>query len=187
MVQAALPFRTGTAFVITELTGEKRTITMKGRGLPKRPFTLSGSMRTDLSWYAGSPEGTLQIMGASLDPTTISGKWSDKFLSIFSEEEDVQAAFGTDHIAGQPVRFENDRQDTAAPVTISGGGVGEGAPAGFDSVGELANKIDEIRRQGQILEVKWGRQLRRGILQKFTQNWHTTQDLEWEMVFQWMS
>lgn len=160
-------------------------ITLKGRGLPRRPFTLSGQMRTDLTWYAGSPEGTLQIMGATLDDTMISGKWSDRFISIDSEEEDVQAAIGSEGIAGQPVRREEDRGDTSAPITISGD-TGIGAFP-FQNVAEVANKVDEIRRQGQVLEVTWGAQLRRGIMKKFVQKWSTHQDLEWEMNFQWMS
>lgn len=178
MATSALPFNTGSAFVIRELSGEKRKVTLRGRGLPKRPFTLSGSMRSDLTWYAGSAEGTLQIMGASLDPTTITGKWSDRFISENSEEEEVIAAIGTNGIAGQPVR--GDRKGTSAdPIVV------DGSPP--STVHEAAEIVDEVRRQGQMVEVTWGGLLRRGILQKFVQKWQTHQDLEWEMHFRWVS
>lgn len=195
MVQAAQPFSTGTSFVIRELTGEKRTITLKGRGLPRRPFTLSGSMRTDLTWYAGSPEGTLQVMGATLDDTMIGGKWSDRFISLeISEEvrvalerEQTRELFNLENgggIAGQPLRFKQDIADAAAPITITADGESPIIPL---DVADIVDTIDSMRRQGQIMEVSWGRQLRRGIMKRFVQKWHTLHDVEWEMSFQWMS
>lgn len=178
------PYRTGTAFVIRELTGEKRTVTLRGRGLPFRPFTLSGSMRHEITWYPGSPEGVLQVMGATLEPTTVNGRWSDRFISLESDEDEVLEAINTQNIAGQAVRDPTD--DDRAPISISTPGVGS-LEAAVNNVREVVDIIDSIRRHGQIIEVVWGNQLRRGIMSKFTEKWQTNQDLEWEMSFVWTS
>lgn len=68
------------SFVVEELEGDKRKLTLRGRGLPYRPFTLEGSQRHQNDYYPGSPIGTLQVFGAKEEPTTINGWWKDKYL-----------------------------------------------------------------------------------------------------------
>ena len=71
----------GTAFVIRELTGRKRSVTLMGRAGPFRGPTWGVQQRTKKTKYAGSPEATLQLFGIDFDvPTTVNGIWHDRYL-----------------------------------------------------------------------------------------------------------
>lgn len=167
------------AFIIRELTGDRRIVRLSGRALPYRPFTLSGSQRHDLTWYGGSPEGTLQIQGAKEDPTSIKGKWKDRFIkpiSSLSSDELQELGFSSTRTLGG---------------TKAAGQNGE-FPAQLDgepilNVRDLADLIDDIRKKGQHLEITWLDKVRRGILHRFLQSWFTAQDLEYEITFVWNS
>ena len=166
---------TASPFIIRELTGDKRTFRLTGRGLPYRPFTLSGDQRHDITWYAGSPEGTIQMLGAKENETTINGMWKDRFLR---QVADMSAA---EQIAAG---FTSDTQRPAGQQGESGAQI-DGQPV--SNVRELAEEIDDVRRKGQFVEVTWVNQLRRGIISAFRQSWHTAQDLEWEIRFVWIN
>lgn len=158
-------------FIITELTGEKRELRLQGRALPYRPFTLTGSMRHELTWYAGSPEGTIQIQGSAEDSTTINGWWKERFIR--SLESLGPETLGTDislGIAGQ----QGD-----APAKLNGRAI--------SGVVELTNLVNDMRKKGQEVKVTWQQHVRRGIISKFTQKWHTDLDVEWELDFVWIS
>jgi len=162
-------------FTIRELTGDKRTFRFTGRALPYRPFTLEGSQRHDLSWYAGSPEGTIQMLGAQENETTVNGWWKDRFIRQpinMSQAEQAAAGFtsGLQSAAGQ---LGN------PPALIDGQSVND--------VRELAEAMDDARRKGQLVEVSWLHTVRQGIISNFRQSWHTTQDLEWELRFVWIN
>lgn len=73
------------SFELRELTGDQRTLTLRGRALPYRPFTLSGSQRNNIEWYNGNPIGVLQVYGAEHKPTTITGAWKDTFIGDSTE------------------------------------------------------------------------------------------------------
>lgn len=168
-----------TDFTIKEATGEKRLVTLRGRGLPFRPIVLSGSQRHDLSWYGGSPEGTMQVLGSKEEPTTIRGRWANRFISKVGDSAEIARALSDGLVAGQPPRPAGDLQDIQAPATIDHDPV--------DDVADLANVVDDIRRQGQQVKVAWGHIQRFGLLSKFVQKWQTTGILEWEMTFTWVS
>jgi len=68
------------SFVVVELTGDQRTITLSARALPYRPLKLSGSQRAEFTAYPGSPILSAQIMGAKEEPTVITGMWKDRYL-----------------------------------------------------------------------------------------------------------
>lgn len=67
-------------FTIEETTGERRKITLIGRALPYRPFSLEGEQRVEIEYPSGSPEGTAQVFGPTEGDCTIKGYWKDKFL-----------------------------------------------------------------------------------------------------------
>jgi len=71
---------TSSTFTIRELTGQTRTVVMQQRGLPYRPFTLKTKQRVSVSWNPGYSIGTGNVMGATEEPTTITGAWRTKFL-----------------------------------------------------------------------------------------------------------
>lgn len=165
-------------FIIRELTGDKRVFRFTGRGLPYRPFTLSGDQRADINWYAGSPEGTIQMLGAKENETTINGMWKDRFLR---QVVDLSPA---DLVAGG---FDQGTAGTASAAGQSGepGALIDGAP--IIHVRELANEMDDVRRKGQIVEVTWLHLKRQGIVRTFRQSWHTAQDVAWEIRFEWIN
>lgn len=148
------------AFVIRELAGDKRTLKLTGRALPYRPLSLDGTQRNSIEWYPGSPIGTLQVYGAKEEPTTIGGQWKDIFLG---------------EATGHTPYAEMEQGDL---------GVGTFA---VTTAQELARLVDEMRRRGVEVEVTWLNQARRGIIDRFSQKWHTGHDLEWELTFAWVS
>lgn len=49
---------------------------------------------------------------------------------------------------------------------------------------ELSQLVDDVRCKGQTIEVRWRHLVRRGILARFSQTWHTDNDLEYEIEFE---
>jgi hypothetical protein len=98
-------------------------------------------------------------LGGEEKPTTIKGTWKDKFI--------------------RPTT------DSGAPVTPSGVALYNGSQVA--DVFQLTQAVDGIRLAGRLLEVKWDRHVRHGILTRFRQSWIRPEDVEWEMEFQWTS
>ncbi len=172
------------AFVIRELTGDKRTFTFTGRGLPYRPFTLSGTQRHDITWYGGSPEGTIQVQGAKEDETTVNGMWKDRFLrqvGSLSPIEQANSGFVDAAFAGggsvDPTRVAGQQGSPGATI--------DGEP--ISSVRFLSEEIDDVRRKGQLVEVTWMHLKRRGLLASYRQSWEDVQDVAWEIRFVWIN
>jgi len=143
-----------TSFAIIERTGDKRAVVLRGRALPYRPFSLSGTQRNSIEWYPGNPIGVLQVYGAKEEETTIQGYWKDIFLG--------EGGNGIPSYA----------QLNGAPLLTAI---------------DLAGTIDDIRRKGQEIVVTWLNHTRYGIIDRFTQKWHTGHDVEWEISFAWIS
>lgn len=55
-------------------------IKLGGRSGPFRPLKIGGKMRVQTTFYPGNPVATQQPIGATEDPTTITGEWNDRFL-----------------------------------------------------------------------------------------------------------
>lgn len=102
------------AFVIEEITGQRRSVALRGRALPHQgSASWGGRMRTKSNWYAGNPEATLQVLGPEELPTTIEGWWKDRYLSADvsvtgfdapTTSEELVAIFDAIRIAGQALR-----------------------------------------------------------------------------------
>lgn len=52
---------------------------------------------------------------------------------------------------------------------------------------DAVRAVDSVRLLGQLLEVTWLDTLRRGFLRAFEQKWHTSEDVEWRLTFEWIS
>lgn len=161
-----------TPFIIRELTGDQRTITLKGRSLPYRPFELTGTQRYSLDWYPGSPVGTMQVFGAKEETTTITGYWKDKFLG-----GDLDFGSAPASVSSAGLEFVPEANEEVIVVNDER----------IRTVRELALIVDDFRRKGQEVEVTWLNIARRGIMERFTQKWHNGHDLEWEISFAWLS
>lgn len=166
------------SFTIKELTGDKRTLILRGRGLPYRPFELSGSQRKSVDWYPGSPIGTLQVFGAREEPTTISGAWKDKFLG---------GEAGTSASAELSSEGPGLSDAEAAELGVAAGESISISNQVFVTVRDLVAVVDDMRRKGQEVEVTWLNQVRRGIIDKFVAKWMTGSDVDWEWTFEWTS
>jgi len=150
------------AFTIRELSGERRTVRLVDRALPYRPFELETSQRGEITWLPGNPVATITVLGAEEDPTTINGFWKDKYLG-----QTVDATIGN----AQPTRI--------FPIMVDSQSV--------NNVLAAVSLMDDIVRQGQLIEVSWHNQTRQGLLQKFRKRFHNSHDVEWEMDFLWSS
>jgi hypothetical protein len=149
-----------TTFAIKQITGDQNLkLELRGRALPYQPLELEGSMRAETTWYPGNAVATIQMLGAEEKPTVIKGMWKDKFIKSQTDEGDSVDPTGVALFKGVQV------SDTLA----------------------LTQAVDKIRLQGQLLEVTWDSQVRRGILNRFKQVWYRREDVEWEMEFIWTS
>lgn len=70
----------GAPVIVTELTGQKRQIVLRGRALPFRGPSFSSTQRVKTTYYTGNPEATQQLFGPTYDNTTFTGIWRDKYL-----------------------------------------------------------------------------------------------------------
>ena len=68
------------AVTIEETTGQRRSVTLRGRALPYQGVAFGGTMRVATTWYPGNPVATMQVLGPELAATTMEGMWKDRFL-----------------------------------------------------------------------------------------------------------
>lgn len=129
------------------------TLTLNDRFLPYRPITVGGKQRAEFTWYPGSPEATVQMLGPEEDTIQLRGFWKDKFLQI-----------------AQSVIL------TAAPANAA-------SLSFIDSVSGLVQVVDDMRRMGRQIKLSWGAMQRVGHIVSFRQTWHNIHDCEWELDF----
>ena len=55
------------------------------------------------------------------------------------------------------------------------------------TVVKAVSTFESIANSGQLLQLTWFTTKRQGYLKKFTQKWHNSHDVEWEMDFEWIS
>ena len=144
---------------IEELTGQRRVLVLSARALPFRPISFLGTQRKEITRYPGNPIATMQMLGPTEEPTTIHGRWSDRF-----------------------VRSVDDDGRTVEPEALAYLN-GELVP----DVRTLASTVDDLRRQGQQIRVTWEHLARDGIIDQFKQDWLRADIVEWEIKFEWGS
>lgn len=158
------------AFVIQELTGQKRTITLRERALPYRPIVFSGIHDVEETKYPGYTKKSQQALGATEDDSEFKGAWKTRFIGDVS----------------------GDRGDAMFQVESSTTETIDGAEAiGVDSTqitsaATAADLMDDIRIQGQVLRVSWAHIVRIGRCVQFQQTWTSIHDVEWMMKFKWI-
>ena len=81
------PLSDAPPLVISERTGDKRVLALRGRALPYRPVEFSGSQRVSMTDYPGNATQSAQVLGAKEEPTTIGGIWKDRYLGRGAEQE----------------------------------------------------------------------------------------------------
>jgi hypothetical protein len=140
--------------------GFVKYLSLAGRALPYRPVSFSGSMRAEFTWYPGNPIATVQVLGPQENATTINGMWKDRFIKTTTDLG--LPVFGQTGVA----RFNG----SLVPDVLT-----------------LVRIMEDFRRRGQLLEVKWDEITRHGIMTSFKSTWLRREDVEWEAEFQWIS
>ncbi len=146
------------AFEIREITGDERSVTLRGRALPYPGGAFEGSQRSTLQWYSGNTVATQQILGPEEMPSVFEGMWKDKFLL------DVQSG-----------ETEADIQGFDTPGFSAG------------TAEELVAAMDDMRREGQVVRVEWGPYVRTGIVKRFRSEPERVEDIRWEVEFEFSS
>mgnify|MGYP001613528902 FL=1 len=127
-------------------------------------------MRAEFTWNPGNPEATVQLLGAKEDPTTFRGTWKDKFLADSTlVTGDTLLSLGGE---------QNGIFNVRPPAELDGRAI--------KTAMELSQTVDDIRRQGQMLEVVWDELAYKGILTQFSRSFQTRRVVEWEMEFTWL-
>ena len=131
---------------------------LNDRFLPYRPITIGGKQRAEFTWYPGSPEATVQMLGPEEDTIQLRGWWKDRFftlnsVSVFPATNAVQV-----------------------PSNLL-----------VQSVADLVQTVDNMRRMGRQITMKWSGMTRVGHIVAFRQTWHNIHDCEWEIDFAVMS
>lgn len=181
---------TSSSFSFKELSGQQRILRLNGRALPYRPFRNTVRQRNDATMLPGYSRASITLLGPEDPPTTINGKWKNKYIS----------ANEADAIEGSVIQRAVEAVDQAiATVGASAGfglssqfGTNETIPIEFQgqrvkTVREAANIIDTWVRTGQLLEVSWDTIAYHGLIEEWETAWHNVHDLEWEMTFRWIS
>jgi hypothetical protein len=74
--QLALPSQ----FVIEELGGQKRTISMTGWALPLKPVEMTAAQRLMVEYYPGATEAVAQVFGPDYTGQSFKGVWIARYL-----------------------------------------------------------------------------------------------------------
>lgn len=188
------------AFVIEEIQqgslsgfGPQRGggLELQGRGLPHRPLSLSTSQRLTMTWLPGYSVAVAQPMGAKEEITSIKGRWNDKYLA-----KDELSAADLGPLGNAFSTVDNAIGAAAAKSSLGSGSVGgvsnDTVPIKYkgqrvEKAYKAAEIVDTMVRSATFVEVRWDNHARRGFITKFSKDWHTALDLEWEMELTWVS
>jgi hypothetical protein len=180
--------------VIRELSGQKRELRLTDRSLPYRPMEIGVGQRVELTWLPGAPRATATVLGPTEDPTTMNGYWKEKYIAPFRPvppapragdstldkiQKGISAVASLDFASLSAAAPGPAPPDVRAPTAVLNG-------QAIVHVWDLVALVDDICRQGQLLEMTWHREVRQGFLKKFVKKWHTDFDVEWTMQFDWV-
>ena len=156
----------GNEIVISETTGEKRSLTLRGRSMPDagdEPAEFGIQQRGRVNDPPWQPVADVSILGAVWEPLTLSGLWDNRYMD-----------------------------ERNAPLLANFKNLGSRAPTGFAIAnGQARNCIEIIEalylliRTGETLKFEWGPFTRFGILWTFKPKLYRPERVAWEMEFQW--
>lgn len=147
------------AMYIEQLTGPRRSIRLIGRGLPYKPLVFKSNQNVEITWYPGNETATSDVIGPTLDPTSVNGIWKDKFLSNGTTKQG--------------------KADASTPISLNGRAI--------TTAQEAVGVFDLVRKEGQLLEVSFLNFKRRGFLTSFTFEIDNQHDIAWNAQFSWVS
>jgi len=154
----------GNEIVIEEVGGTRPIrVVLRGRAMPYRGIETPGTQRVQTTWYAGNPKATQQILGATLEPTTLNGRWKSKYIRIGYRD------------AGADVEIEN-----APEVLSAASGVVDDNPAGL-----VVSLFERLRDRGKEIRFTWGEVIRYGTIAEFRPTWDRPEDVGWSLTVAW--
>ncbi len=173
---------------------DAREIVLRGRTLPYQGVGWGTTQRVDINYFPGNPVAIAQVIGATWNDTTCTGRWSDLFLrndehapdlinfATLAETAlpDVDAA-----VANRlPTTGLQDLPDNTTSTTFQSGGALP--PRKARTAGAIRDAIYALCRGGQLLRVEWGAIVRYGYIGEFTPTHDREQDIDWEIMFKWI-
>lgn len=165
--------------IIQEVTGDARTLILRGRSLPYRGVAWGSDLRVETKYFPGQPVAQAQVLGPVWTDTSMRGMWKDAFL--FDDESRVTLlGFPAIGAAGRPGSATFGGKSFASGGSIPGG-VGEARRART-----VRDAFLLLQRAGQLLRVEWGSNVRYGFLKSFVPDHDREEDIRWEMTFTWI-
>ena len=153
-----LPLSQSKELIITQLTGDGRKLTLRGRSLPyQNPSFWCGKMNIEKTVYPGNPEATVQVLGSEETPTTLEGMWKDRYIDC-------------------------DMFDGISTTTLNP----KGKNLGLGNAMQLVEFINIMRLQGQRVSLSWGDIYEEGFLTEVKFNWLRSQDMHFTLDFEWV-
>ena len=153
------------ALVIEELTGFKRRVVLRARGLP-----FQGSMKfaTELdveeSKYVGFPRINQTVLSVHDKETEMNGYWHERYMD--------DGAIESSAAVNEPL------DDGSSAINVVSNGIR--TPV------EACELFDDITRRASVVRVTWNHIARVGRLCTFEQDWTNLHDVKWRMLFKWI-
>jgi hypothetical protein len=164
---------------IEQVTGPRRLMIFKGRGLPYQPIELGVEIRTKQTWLPANPVATQQVLGSMLSNTVLTGMWKDRFLLSNT------ASNGVDLVGFPQVSGAGIPQSGVA----SGGTFITTAVFPSSQPAQLARVVVDaltlMATDQQKVRVTWDQYVRYGLIKRFTPRFLRISDVEFELEFEW--
>lgn len=151
--------------VITETTGDKRQIILRGRSMPDIADgapEFGAQMRGRVNYAPANPVADASLVGATWLPTTFQGRWDDKFFRNKRDSPDLKNFKDLASREGYFAGFTN-------------------ATAGL----QVVEALFVLLRGQSLLRVECGPIIRYGILWEFVPSFHRDEIWTWRMEFHW--
>jgi len=150
--------------VITETTGDKREIVLRGRSLPDiadAPPEFGAVMRGRINYAPANPVADVSLVGSTWTPTTFAGRWDDKFMR------------------GPNAPTIKNFKDLASRKGFLGGFTNATAAL------QVVEAMLVLHRGQSLLRVECGPFIRYGILWEFTPTYIRDEIYLWRCEFKW--
>ena len=156
------------SFVITELTGPQRTITLRERAMPFRGSLKFGSQqRIDEAEYTGFPRINQTVLGARENDTEMNGEWHDRFIG------------DTAGLAMADLTRAVDSPSIEGAIEVLSDSI--------LSAKDLCAIFEDVVYCARPVRLTWAHIRRIGRLTMFEQDWQNLHDVKWKMTFKWIS
>lgn len=153
-------------YIVQEIAGLGRGISLRGRSLPYRGLSYAATQRVEQTWNPGNPTATIQIDGPEYDDVTINGMWKDIFL--FDPEN---APVLSDFVSLIPAETGTPRG--GSPIAMQEASRAEIAMFAFE----------QLRKAASPCRIEWGSIVRYGIVHKTNFTFDRIEDITWEITF----